>query len=41
MLTGGQVLWGVGLDASTITASLQAVISVVNRAYSSGQPIGS
>jgi 2-isopropylmalate synthase len=38
---GGQVLWGVGLDASTITASLQAVISVVNRAYASGQPIGS
>ncbi|MDR8410384.1 2-isopropylmalate synthase [Nonomuraea sp. 3-1Str] len=28
----GQVLWGVGIDASTTTASLKAVISAVNRA---------
>jgi 2-isopropylmalate synthase len=29
---GDQVLWGVGLDANIVTASLQAVISAVNRA---------
>ncbi|MBB6344504.1 2-isopropylmalate synthase [Nonomuraea muscovyensis] len=28
----GQVLWGVGVDANTTTASLKAVISAVNRA---------
>ncbi|MFF0246386.1 2-isopropylmalate synthase [Streptosporangium sandarakinum] len=28
----GQVLWGVGIDANTTTASLKAVISAVNRA---------
>ncbi len=28
----GQVLWGVGLDANIVTASLRAVISAVNRA---------
>ncbi|NUW37570.1 2-isopropylmalate synthase [Nonomuraea sp. SMC257] len=28
----GQVLWGVGIDASTTTAALKAVISAVNRA---------
>jgi 2-isopropylmalate synthase len=29
---GDQVLWGVGLDANIVTASLKAVISAVNRA---------
>jgi 2-isopropylmalate synthase len=29
---GDQVLWGVGLDANIVTASLQAVISAINRA---------
>ncbi|WP_091251671.1 2-isopropylmalate synthase [Arthrobacter sp. ok909] len=29
---GERVLWGVGIDANTITASLKAVISAVNRA---------
>ena len=29
---GGQVLWGVGIDANTMTASLKAIISAVNRA---------
>ncbi|MDN5893855.1 MAG: 2-isopropylmalate synthase [Nocardioides sp.] len=29
---GDQVLWGVGLDANIVTASLQAVVSAVNRA---------
>ncbi|MGW2219871.1 alpha-isopropylmalate synthase regulatory domain-containing protein, partial [Nonomuraea sp. NPDC001684] len=28
----GQVLWGVGIDANTTTASLKAIISAVNRA---------
>jgi 2-isopropylmalate synthase len=28
---GDQVLWGVGLDANIVTASLRAVISAVNR----------
>ncbi|MBO3750345.1 2-isopropylmalate synthase [Streptosporangiaceae bacterium NEAU-GS5] len=28
----GQVLWGVGVDANTTTASLKAIISAVNRA---------
>ncbi|HET8561224.1 MAG TPA: 2-isopropylmalate synthase [Marmoricola sp.] len=28
----GQILWGVGLDANIVTASLKAVISAVNRA---------
>ena len=28
----GAVLWGVGLDANIVTASLKAVISAVNRA---------
>ena len=28
----GQVLWGVGIDANIVTASLKAVISAVNRA---------
>jgi 2-isopropylmalate synthase len=27
----GQVLWGVGVDANIVTASLKAVISAVNR----------
>ncbi|MCO6006321.1 2-isopropylmalate synthase [Actinoallomurus purpureus] len=29
---GEQVLWGVGIDANTVTASLKAVLSAVNRA---------
>ncbi|HEY9563269.1 MAG TPA: 2-isopropylmalate synthase [Nocardioides sp.] len=29
---GDQVLWGVGLDANIVTASLKAVISAINRA---------
>jgi len=29
---GNQVLWGVGIDANIVTASLKAVISAVNRA---------
>jgi 2-isopropylmalate synthase len=28
---GGQVLWGVGVDTNTVTASLRAVLSAVNR----------
>jgi 2-isopropylmalate synthase len=31
-LVGDRVLWGVGLDANIVTASLKAVISAVNRA---------
>jgi len=33
---GGQVLWGVGIDTNTVTASLKAVLSAVNRAGASG-----
>ena len=29
---GGRVLWGVGIDPSIVTSSLQAVVSAVNRA---------
>jgi 2-isopropylmalate synthase len=29
---GGQTLWGIGIDGSTVTASLRAVLSAVNRA---------
>jgi 2-isopropylmalate synthase len=29
---GGKVLWGVGVDANIVTASLKAVVSAVNRA---------
>jgi 2-isopropylmalate synthase len=29
---GGKVLWGVGIDANIVTASLKAVVSAVNRA---------
>jgi 2-isopropylmalate synthase len=29
---GGRVLWGVGIDTNTVTASLRAVLSAVNRA---------
>ncbi|MDO9396912.1 MAG: alpha-isopropylmalate synthase regulatory domain-containing protein, partial [Herbiconiux sp.] len=29
---GDHVLWGVGLDANIVTASLKAVLSAVNRA---------
>jgi 2-isopropylmalate synthase len=32
---GGQVLWGVGIDTNTVTASLKAVLSAVNRAPAS------
>jgi 2-isopropylmalate synthase len=28
---GDQILWGVGLDANIVTASLKAVVSAVNR----------
>ena len=28
---GGDVLWGVGIDTYTVTASLKAVLSAVNR----------
>jgi 2-isopropylmalate synthase len=28
---GDQVLWGIGIDANTVTASLKAVLSAVNR----------
>jgi 2-isopropylmalate synthase len=30
--TSGQVLWGVGIDANTATASMRAILSAVNRA---------
>jgi 2-isopropylmalate synthase len=33
----GTVVWGVGIDASTVTASLQAVVSAVNRAARTGE----
>jgi 2-isopropylmalate synthase len=29
---GGEMLWGVGIDTNTVTASLKAVLSAVNRA---------
>ena len=29
--TGGQVFWGVGIDTNTVTASMRAVLSAVNR----------
>jgi 2-isopropylmalate synthase len=29
--TGGNVLWGVGVDTNTATASMRAVLSAVNR----------
>ncbi len=29
---GGRALWGVGVDTNTVTASLRAVLSAVNRA---------
>ena len=29
---GGQVMWGVGLDPSTVTAAFKAIVSAVNRA---------
>jgi 2-isopropylmalate synthase len=31
-VVGGEILWGVGLDANIVTASLRAVVSAVNRA---------
>ncbi|NJP42158.1 2-isopropylmalate synthase [Actinacidiphila epipremni] len=30
---GGRVLWGIGIDANTTRAALQAVVSAVNRAH--------
>ncbi|MGW5050660.1 2-isopropylmalate synthase [Actinokineospora sp. NPDC004072] len=30
---GNQILWGVGIDSSIVTASLRAVVSAVNRAH--------
>jgi 2-isopropylmalate synthase len=33
---GGRVLWGVGIDGNTVTASLKAVLSAVNRAAREG-----
>ncbi|MBO8193686.1 2-isopropylmalate synthase [Streptomyces oryzae] len=30
---GGQVLWGVGIDANIVRASIKAAVSAVNRAY--------
>ncbi|GAA2032049.1 2-isopropylmalate synthase [Catenulispora yoronensis] len=30
---GGRVLWGVGIDANIVTASLKAIVSAVNRAF--------
>ena len=30
---GGRTLWGVGIDANIVTASLRAVVSAVNRAH--------
>ena len=30
---GGEVFWGVGVDTSTVTASLRAVVSAINRAH--------
>jgi 2-isopropylmalate synthase len=32
LAVGDQILWGVGVDANIVTASLKAVISAVNRA---------
>jgi 2-isopropylmalate synthase len=29
---GGSVYWGVGIDTNTVTASMSAVLSAVNRA---------
>ena len=29
--TGGKVLWGVGIDTNTATASMRAILSAVNR----------
>ncbi|MDY5584616.1 MAG: alpha-isopropylmalate synthase regulatory domain-containing protein, partial [Arcanobacterium sp.] len=29
---GGQILWGVGIDNSTVTASFKAIVSAANRA---------
>ena len=31
-VVGERVLWGVGIDANIVTASLKAVVSAVNRA---------
>ena len=30
---GDEVFWGAGIDTSTVTASLRAVVSAVNRAH--------
>ncbi len=34
--TGGGVFWGVGIDANTVTASMRAVLSAVNRSRARG-----
>ena len=36
-LVGDEVLWGVGIDANIVTASLKAVLSAVNRR--AGEPL--
>jgi 2-isopropylmalate synthase len=28
---GGRVFWGIGIDTNTVTASMRAVVSAVNR----------
>jgi 2-isopropylmalate synthase len=35
---GGRTLWGVGVDANIVTASLKAVVSAVNRAAAAKSP---
>ena len=37
----GEVLWGVGIDSSTIRAAYKAVISAINRAQRQSQEDGS
>ncbi|MGH8889300.1 MAG: 2-isopropylmalate synthase, partial [Acidothermaceae bacterium] len=36
-VVGDEVLWGVGVDANIVTASLKAVVSAVNRAANAGR----
>ena len=38
---GGRVWWGVGVNANTVTASLRAVLSALNRARRSASRSGS
>ena len=37
---GERILWGVGVDANIVTASLKAVVSAVNRAVTAGRLTG-